>query len=140
MTEHTSGYAVFLFEQAWEALGEAIKPYVQDGPAGPHIPCHEVDTAGAFVEMTLRAKDERGHDAEIELMVPGGMVRMIVSMHSESAFGFAANDRDVRASALPAVGPAAPAPREPSTAMPHTAESAPTTPAAVDDRRQPPEG
>ena len=27
MTEHTSGYAVFLFEQAWEALGEAIKPY-----------------------------------------------------------------------------------------------------------------
>lgn len=139
MTEKSSGYAVFLFEQAWDVLGEAIKPYVQDGPTGPHIPCHEVDTAGAFVEMTLRAKDERGHDAELELMVPMGMVRMIVSMHSESAFGFAASDREVRASVLPAVGPAAPAPRAPSTAMPHTAASNADA-MLVDDRRGPPEG
>ncbi|WP_133501962.1 hypothetical protein [Cognatilysobacter terrigena] len=139
MTEHTSGYAVFLFEQAWEALGEAIKPYVQEGPTGPHIPCHVVDTGGAFVEMTLPAKDERGKDAEIELMIPMQMVRMIVSMHSDIAFGFA-RERELRQNALPAVGPAAPAPTSPSTQMPHTADPAGANASIDDDRRRPPEG
>lgn len=137
MTEQTSGYAVFLFEQAFEALGEAIKPYVQDGPAGPHVPCVGVDTGGSFVELTLRAKDDAGGEVETELMIPMQMVRMIVSTHSDAAFGFAAVDRDARLPSLPVVGPDAPAPREPSTSMPH-GEATPIVDA--DDRRLPPEG
>ena len=139
MTEHTSGYAVFLFDQAWEALGESIKPYVQEGPAGKHIRCHVVDTGGAFVEMTLPAKNERGDDAEMELMIPMAMVRMIVSIHSDIAFGFA-RDREPRANALPVVGPDAPAPKEPSTAMPHAAQPSGANASVDDDRRRPPEG
>ncbi|MGY4515554.1 hypothetical protein [Lysobacter sp. HA18] len=139
MTEHTSGYAVFLFEQAWEALGEAIKPYVQEGATGPHIPCHIVDTGGAFVEMTLRAKDDAGGDAEIELMIPMAMVRMIVSMHSDIAFGFA-RSREPRPNALPVVGPGAPSPKETSSAMPHSAEPSGANASVDDDRRRPPEG
>ncbi|AXK72372.1 hypothetical protein DWG18_08865 [Lysobacter sp. TY2-98] len=139
MTEHTSGYAVFLFEQAWEALGDAIKPYVQEGPSGPHIPCHIVDTGGAFVEMTLPAKDENGAAAEVELMIPMAMVRMIVSMHSDIAFGFA-RSREPRQNALPVVGPNAPPAQESSAAMPHTAQSPAANAAIDDDRRRPPEG
>lgn len=139
MTEHTSGYAVFLFEQAWDALGDAIKPYVQEGPSGPHIPCHVVDTGGAFVEMTLPAKDEKGAAAEVELMIPMAMVRMIVSMHSDIAFGFARR-REPRQNALPVVGPTAPAATESSAATPHTAERSAANAAADDDRRRPPEG
>ena len=30
-----NGYAVFFFPQALEALGEAIKPYLQDGSGRP---------------------------------------------------------------------------------------------------------
>jgi hypothetical protein len=30
-------YAVFLFPQALEALGDAIKPYLRKTPGGPHI-------------------------------------------------------------------------------------------------------
>jgi hypothetical protein len=84
----TSGYAVFLFPQALDALGDAVKPYLQAGPAGPFVPCKEVDTGGAFIEMTLEGHGPDGRTVALELMVPGNMVRMIVSAHSDSEFGF----------------------------------------------------
>lgn len=83
-----AGYAVFFHSNALEALGEAIKPYLQDGPAGPHVPCMEVDTAGAFIELTLEGRDDNGREVALELMVPGNMVRMIVSARSDGEFGF----------------------------------------------------
>lgn len=84
----SDGYAVFFFPPALEALGDAIKPYLVDGPAGPHVPCREVDTAGAFIELTLEGRTAEGRDVAMELMVPGNMVRMIVSARSDGAFGF----------------------------------------------------
>ena len=84
----SSGYAVFFFPQAIEALGEAIKPYLQEGPMGPHVPCREVDTGGAFVELTLQGVDAQGRRLGLELMVPSNMVRIIVSAHNDSEFGF----------------------------------------------------
>ncbi|HSD16500.1 MAG TPA: hypothetical protein VLC71_04455 [Thermomonas sp.] len=84
----SAGYAVFFFAPALEALGDAIKPYLQDGPAGPHVPCREVDTGGAFIEMTLEGRTADGRAIALELMVPGNMVRMIVSAHSDEEFGF----------------------------------------------------
>ena len=84
----SDGYAVFFFPPALEVLGEAIKPYLQDGPAGPHVPCREVDTGGAFIEMTLEGSTSEGRVVEMELMVPTNMVRMIVSARSDQEFGF----------------------------------------------------
>ena len=84
----STGYAVFFFAPALEALGDAIKPYLQDGPVGPHVPCREVDTGGAFIEMTLQGQSPDGRPIALELMVPGNMVRMIVSAHSDNEFGF----------------------------------------------------
>ena len=82
------GYAVFFFPQALEALGEAIKPYLQDGSAGPHVVCHGIDTAGSLIELSLDGTTRDGQRVELELMVPSGMVRMIVSAHSDDVFGF----------------------------------------------------
>ena len=79
---------MFFFAPALEALGDAIKPYLQDGPVGPHVPCREVDTGGAFIEMTLQGQAPDGRPIALELMVPGNMVRMIVSAHSDNEFGF----------------------------------------------------
>ena len=83
------GYAVFFFPQALEALGEAIKPYLTEGASGAHVLCREVDTAGSLVEMTLESRQADGKASQTELMVPGSMVRMIVSVHNEGGFGFA---------------------------------------------------
>jgi hypothetical protein len=88
------GYAVFFYPQALEALGDAIRPYLQDSPLGPHVSCNEVDTGGALIEMTLRGHTADGRDATLELMVPSGMVRMIVSTQSDGAFGFTARAVD----------------------------------------------
>jgi hypothetical protein len=84
----SDGYAVFFFPQALEALGEAIKPYLLDGPAGEHVLCTEIDTGGALIEMTLAGNTPDGKRLQLELMVPTAMVRMIVSAHSDGAFGF----------------------------------------------------
>lgn len=89
----SSGYAVFFFPNALEALGEAIKPYLQDGPLGPHIPCREVDTSGAFVELTVEGQTAQGQKVALDLMVPGSMVRMIVSAHGDNEFGFHARGK-----------------------------------------------
>ncbi len=83
-----SGYAVYFFPQALEVLGEAIKPYLLDGPAGPHVLCHGVDTGGSLIEMNLRGHDGEDAAVELELMIPTGMVRMIASAHSDEMFGF----------------------------------------------------
>lgn len=80
-----TGYDVFLFPNAIEALGDAGKPYLKDGPAGTHISCKDVDTSGILTEMTLGTDDGK----EIALMIPTNMVRMIVSGSSgEGSFGF----------------------------------------------------
>lgn len=84
----SNGYAVFFYPQALEALGEAIKPYLQDSPAGAHVLCNEIDTSGSLVEMTLRGETAQGGEVVLELMVPSGMVRMVVSTRSDEAFGF----------------------------------------------------
>src|SRR5690606_24008546 len=83
-----SGYAVFFFPQALEALGEAIKPYLQDSPAGPHVLCREIDTGGALIEMSLEGVTADGRTVQLDLMVPGSMVRMIVSSQADGDFGF----------------------------------------------------
>lgn len=105
--EESRGYAVFLFPQALEVLGEAIKPYLLDGAAGPHVLCREIDTAGALIEMTLEMQTSEGRPVSLELMVPTSMVRMIVSARSDEAFGF--GPRPVHATPKPMMMPAAPA-------------------------------
>ena len=84
----TQYYAVFLFPQAMEALGEAIKPYLREGPLGAHILCHRVDTGGPLFQMLIPGRNGRGEDIEFELMFPHAMVRLVMSMREESELGF----------------------------------------------------
>ncbi len=102
----SAGYAVFFFPPALEALGDAIKPYLQEGPAGVHVPCREIDTGGAFIEMTLQGHTNDGHEISLELMVPGAMVRMIVSARSNAEFGFYDRTRAAHVLVEPGMPPA----------------------------------
>jgi len=81
-------YAVFLFPPAIDALGAAIKPYLTDSPLGPHIVCSAVDASGAFFQLTVPGCDREGKEIKAELMLPNPMVRMVVSLHDDHAFGF----------------------------------------------------
>lgn len=122
------GYAVFFFPQALEALGEAIKPYLQEGPMGAHVLCHEVDTAGTLIEMTIQAQTTDGRATSLELMVPSNMVRMIVSARSDTSFGFGPRAKTVPLATLPPVSGNAPAADAPSQAIPQAASTSTQTP------------
>ena len=118
----SEGYAVFFFPQALEALGEAIKPYLQEGPAGPHVLCTEIDTGGALIEMTLQGSTDEGKQIALELMVPSAMVRMIVSARSDASFGFGPRVAPALMATLPPVAASAPAAAAASEALPVTAD------------------
>jgi hypothetical protein len=93
----TTQYAVFLFPQAIEALGAAIKPYLTEmDVVGPYIVCLEIDASGAFFELTVPGRNAEGKDVEAELMLPNAFVRLVVSVHNDQPFGFG-----VRSAAAP---------------------------------------
>ena len=102
------GYAVFLYPQALEVLGEAIRPYLHDGPHGPHVLCGALDAGGALIEMTLTGRTAEGQDIEVELMIPTAMVRMIVSARSDGMFGFGPRIHTVAAPGAATTLPPAP--------------------------------
>jgi hypothetical protein len=81
-------YAVFLFPQALEALGDPIKPYLRDGPGGAHIVCAEIDASGPLFGMTLAGKGPNGEALELEIMLQAAMVKLVMSMHGEHDIGF----------------------------------------------------
>ena len=126
MTPHDApGYVVFFFPQAIEALGDPIKPYLQEGDC---VLCREIDTGGALVEMTLDARTTDGKMLKVELMVPTHMVKMIVSAHGDEAFGFRPRIPVAPESVLPAVGPTAAPAQAPPQAVPSAVDAPTQTP------------
>ncbi|GAB3358012.1 hypothetical protein [Lysobacter tyrosinilyticus] len=119
------GYFVFLHPQALEVLGAPIKPYLLGEGESQHILCREIDTAGALIEMMLAGQTPDGKTVQIELMVPGSMVRMIVSAHGDEQFGFQPRFGGSPLQTLPPVGPTAAAPQAAPQDVP-TATGAPT--------------
>lgn len=122
-----NGYAVFFFPQALEALGEAIKPYLQDSPAGPHVLCNAIDTGGSLIEMTMRGNTDEGKLVVLELMVPVSMVLMIVSTQNDGSFGFGPRLVMDPLAVLPSAGPVVAPTNTPPVTVPESA-----TPAATD--------
>jgi hypothetical protein len=83
-----NGYAVFFFPQALEALGGALKPYLQEGPAEPHVLCREIDAGGPLIQLTMDGRTSSGQSIDLQLILPTNMIRMIVSARSDPVFGF----------------------------------------------------
>jgi hypothetical protein len=121
------GYFVFFHPQALEALGAPIKPYLLGEGDNQHVLCREIDTGGALVEMTLSGQTQDGKVVQIELMVPGSMVRMIVSAHGDEQFGFQPR-LGVPLQALPPAGPTAAPAEAASQDVPAATDSPTQTP------------
>lgn len=82
-------YAVYFHPQALDVLGEAIKPFLVDSPAGMHVLCRDIDTGGSFCEMSLIGKAADGKALDVDVMVPTGMIRLVVSQSGDEIdFGF----------------------------------------------------
>ena len=85
--QHT--YAVYFHPGALEALGDAVKPFLSEGPSGTYVLCKEIDTSGAFCELQLGGANADGKPRDVELMVPNAMIRLVISTSAaEFEFGF----------------------------------------------------
>lgn len=100
--DDTQNYAVFFYDKSLETLGDAIKPYLHEGPAGVHLRCRELDAGGSLTQLTLDALTTSGEPVDLQLMVPTSMVRMVISARNEEAFGFGPR-QPVPATRLPPV-------------------------------------
>ena len=82
-------YSVYFHPAALETLGDAIAPYLTDAPEGKHLRCKEIDSAGGFFEVTLAGTGLDGKPLDVDMLVPYGMIRLVVSgSASEVEFGF----------------------------------------------------
>ena len=83
-------YAVYFHANALEALGDAIKPFLSQGPNGPHVVCAEIDTGGALCELTVEQANSEGKTITTEVMLPVAMIRLVLSLGGDDgSFGFA---------------------------------------------------
>lgn len=139
MPEPETGYVVYLYDSSLETLGDAIEPYLQEHPSGKRICCREIDSGGSFFEMVLDRNAAGDAAAEIELIIPSNMVRMVVSTRDEEAFGFSRRRAPAPVASLPVVGPDAPAPQAPSKAVPDATAATGGT-GTGNDGALPPEG
>ena len=103
-------YAVFLYPPALEALGPIITPYLSESPGGQYLAAAEVDSGGALFEVTLIGKDGEGRPVEVDLMVPSGMIKLVISIRRDGDFGFGPHVPDIVAAPPPTPPPSTAAP------------------------------
>jgi hypothetical protein len=82
--------AVLFFPQAVEAIGGALGGHLRDGEQlGPHVLCRQVNSNGPYFEMTFEGRDGAGNEVEMQVMVPHGYIRLVMSVRGDDRFGFA---------------------------------------------------
>lgn len=81
-------YAVLLFPQAVEALGDAIAPYLRTERFGPHLVGKRISSTGPYFELAFDGQSPDGRPVEIQMMLPHGFIRMVFSVQGEGRFGF----------------------------------------------------
>jgi len=81
-------YAVFLFPQGLASIGDAIKPYLRPAPPEAHLIATQIDSSGPMFGMVIAGLGADGEAVEIELMIPHGFIRLVMSVRSDPGIGF----------------------------------------------------
>lgn len=82
-------YGVLLFENAWEEIGEALKPYQQEGPIGKYLYCREIVLGHSFVTMTFTSKQVEGKVAnKMSISIPSSFVKFVAEGADKTPMGF----------------------------------------------------
>lgn len=84
-------FAVLLFKEAQETLGDAIKPFQISGPFGVFIPCRSVDTTGQLCLLLIDTQRVGGTDLSVEIQIPYSMIKLVIATEREEHVGFIAH-------------------------------------------------
>lgn len=88
----TGRYSVYLVDKAADALGPIVAPFLKKDDSGDHFIASEVDTGGSFCELTLHGQSAEGTPLNVEIMIPMGMIRLIISDTLQERIGFQARE------------------------------------------------
>ncbi len=91
MPESDNKFGVLLFDAGWKELGEALKPYEQNGPIGKYLYCRNFEVNGPFVELTFSPGQVEGRiKEEMTIWIPTGFIKFVTtaSAANEKAIGF----------------------------------------------------
>lgn len=79
-------YGVLLTDQGWDELGEALKPYVQNGPIGKYIYFKELTFTGSFISLTFTPNQVQDRIVtEMQIYIPSHFVKFVASAAGENA-------------------------------------------------------
>lgn len=83
-------YGVLLTDQAYTEIGEALNPYLSEGPIGKYIYCRHVEQNGSFFDMTFSPRMYEGsHKGEMLISIPIRFVKFVASGDDSLPPGFA---------------------------------------------------
>ena len=81
--------AVLLTKDGYEALGDAIKPYVKNGTFGLYMYCMSAMQSGNFVDMRFHPSQCDGSVKDVMVVcVPAHFVKLMISGSSANPLGF----------------------------------------------------
>lgn len=84
-------FGVLLFDEGWMELGEALKPYEQNGPIGKYLYCRKFEIDGPFAELTFTPEQVEGRvEEETTVWIPRSFIKFVatVSTANEKVLGF----------------------------------------------------
>lgn len=80
---------VLLNAQAYAVLGEALRPYIKEGPIGKYIYCRTAQQIGSFLDMTFSPEMCDGSvKDEMRISIPLQYVEFIASAEGSLPIGF----------------------------------------------------
>lgn len=81
---------ILLFDEAYDHLSDALKPYLQKGPIGNYIYGSKAENDGVFLNVTIDPDEVGGRiGATMEISIPLRFVKFVVSSPSKDLIGFA---------------------------------------------------
>lgn len=82
-------FGILLSAQAYEDIGEALKPYVQQGPIGPYLYAESVENLGNFILLSILPEEVQNRIAcPMTIWIPVQYVKFIVGSERSEILGF----------------------------------------------------
>ncbi len=84
---------VLLYKEGYDELGDAIKPYISEGPIGKYIYCRSAQEHGSFLDMTF-TPDMCDETVKCDMLisVPLRFVKFMTSGSDSLPIGFGSHN------------------------------------------------
>ena len=85
-------FGILLTDQAYEDIGEALKPYVQQGPIGRYLYAESVENQGNFILLTILPTEVQNRiTCPMTIWIPTQYVKFVVGSERPEILGFSSN-------------------------------------------------